>query len=99
LRRYRTDVLVAVAAILLAWMPRHPLDAQAPMVIEAQREVPLQTARAPVTDYLRREYDGSPILASMDSLSHYMQETSAIGLPIASFLHERNGDLWLDAIA
>jgi hypothetical protein len=99
LRRFRAGLLLAAAAILGAWILRHPFDTHAPMVIEAQREVPVQVARAPVTAYLAREYDGTPILASMDSLAHYMQETSAIGLPLASFLHEGNGDLWLDAIA
>jgi hypothetical protein len=28
-----------------------------------------------------------------------MQELSAIGVPLRSFVHEGNGDLWLDALA
>jgi len=35
----------------------------------------------------------------MEALGHYMQETSAIGLPLRAFLHEGNGDLWLDALS
>ena len=49
--------------------------------------------------YLATVYDGTPILASMGSLGHYMQETSSIGLGIRNFLHEGNGDLWIGALA
>jgi hypothetical protein len=55
--------------------------------------------RRAITEYLAASYDGTPILASMDSLGHYMQETSAIGLGVRNFVHEGNGDLWLDATA
>ena len=91
--------LVAVAVVGVACLMRPPLDQAAPMVIEAQREVPLQQARAPVTAYLAGAYDGAPILASMDALGHYMQETSAIGLPLRAYVHEGTGDLWIDALA
>jgi hypothetical protein len=69
------------------------------MVTEAQWEVPFHTARRTVTAYLSAHYDGTPILASMGSLAHYMQETADIGLPLRSFLHEGNGDLWSAALA
>ncbi len=64
------------------------------MVLEAQRERPSQLARAPVTAELAAHYDGEPILASMNSLGHYMQELSHVGLELHNFLDEGNGDLW-----
>lgn len=95
----RARAVVAMVVLALALWMRPPLDPTAPMVLEAQREVPLQHARQPVTAYLARSYDGAPILASMEALGHYMQETSQIGLELANFVHEGNGDLWLDALA
>jgi hypothetical protein len=95
----RLRAAVAAAIVATALIARPPLDPSAPMVLEAQREVPLQHARQPVTDYLAAHYDGAPILASMDALGHYMQETSRIGLDIRDYVHEGNGDLWLDALA
>lgn len=95
----RARMVVATAVVLIVLIMRPPLDRTAPMVIEAQREVPLQLERQPVTAYLARQYDGAPILASMDALGHYMQETSQIGLALCDFVHEGNGDLWLDALA
>ena len=90
----------AAAALLLAvvWL-RPPLDPEAPMVQEAQWETPYRLARAPVTAYLDRRWDGAPILASMGSLAHYMQQTSAIGLDIRDFVHEGNFNLWDAAVA
>jgi hypothetical protein len=89
---------VAVMALLgVSLVTRPPLSPRAPMVMEAQWEVPFSRDRRIVTNYLREHYDGTPIMASMGSLAHYMQETSAIGLAISNFLHEGNGDLWADA--
>ena len=51
-----------------------------------------------VTDCLARRSDGETIMASMGSLGHYMQEMSRDGFPIRDFLHEGNGDIWLDAL-
>jgi hypothetical protein len=69
------------------------------MVQEAQWETPWRLERRAVTAYLGAHYDGTPILASMGSLGHYMQETSSIGLHLADFVHEGNGDLWIAATA
>jgi hypothetical protein len=95
--RGRTLAALAVVAAALALRP--PLDSRAPMVIEAQRESPTREGRRAITRYLASSYDGTPILASMDSLGHYMQETSALGLGVRNFVHEGNGDLWFDALA
>jgi hypothetical protein len=93
----RLAALGAVVFLGGAMVARPPLSASAPMVTEAQWEVPFSRQRQPVTHYLRDHYDGTPIMATMGSLAHYMQETSSIGLSIANFLHEGNGDLWADA--
>jgi hypothetical protein len=91
----------SIAAVLLAgaalWQ-HPPLEARAPMVLEAQWETPFRLQRAAVTAYLAATYDGTPILASMGSLGHYMQETSHAGFRLADFLHEGNGDLWTAAL-
>jgi hypothetical protein len=51
-----------------------------------------------VTAYLQAHWDGQPIMASMGSLGHYMQELSLAGFNIRDFLHEGNGDLWKAAL-
>ena len=75
-----------------------PLDAAAPMVVEAQWDRPNAPVRQTVTDCLRAGYRGDTIMASMGSLGHYMQEASHDGFAIRDFLHEGNGDLWLAAL-
>lgn len=91
-RRTRALALVALAAGV--WVEQRPIDSRAPMVLEAQWEAPFREGRTLVTAYLHREFDGTPILASMGSLGHYMQETSHAGFRLRDFLHEGNGDLW-----
>jgi hypothetical protein len=90
----------AAAGLMLALtlVARPPLSSDSPMVVEAQWEVPYSNARQAVTQYLSEHYDGTPILASMGDLAHYMQQTMVIGLPLKAFLHEGNGDLWTDAV-
>jgi hypothetical protein len=68
------------------------------MVLEAQWETPFRLERESVTRVLVAQHDGTPILASMGSLGHYMQETSAAGLPLSTFLHEGNGHLFTAAV-
>jgi hypothetical protein len=90
--------LVLTGALGLVLVP--PLTPRAAMVAEAQWDRPNSVARARVTECvaaLRRP--GEPILASMGSLAHYMQELSAIGLGIRDFIHEGNGQDWIDAVA
>ena len=90
----------AAAVLLLGtglWT-RTPLDAGAPMVLEAQWETPWRLERREVTRVLAAVHDGTPILASMGSLAHYMQETAAAGFDLRDFLHEGNGDLWKVAL-
>lgn len=93
--RYRP--FAAAALLALAFYELHPLDARAPMVVEAQWDRPNMAARNHVTDCLRASWDGEKIMASMGSLGHYMQEASAEGFDIRDFLHEGNGDIWIAA--
>jgi len=78
---------------LMVWTVS-PLDSEAPMVRESQWERPFSQARRPVTLALKARWDGTPIMASMGSLGHYMQEMSRDGFVLANFLHEGNGDIW-----
>jgi hypothetical protein len=94
----RAQMLVAVLFVGCVWWNRPPLDRGAPMIIEAQRESPMRAGREAVTTQLLRRGDHSPILASMGSLGHYMQETAHAGFDLRDFLHEGNGDLWTEAL-
>jgi hypothetical protein len=97
-RVLRTPLALAIAATLgLALVP--PLSPHAAMVKEAQWDRPNSVERARVTACLAAaRRPGEPILASMGSLAHYMQELSAIGLGIRDFIHEGNGQEWIDAV-
>jgi hypothetical protein len=95
----RLQAVAALALVAATSWQRPPLDPRGAMVQEAQWETPFRVARRDVTQYLVREWDGTPILASMGSLGHYMQEASQEGFAIADFVHEGNGDLWLAARA
>jgi hypothetical protein len=91
-------LVAALLAALVVAFELHPMDATAPMVVEAQWDRPNVPARAHVTDCLRARYDGDTIMASMGSLGHYMQEASHAGFDVRDFLHEGNGDIWLAAL-
>lgn len=91
------DAAVAVTVVGLA-VTTKPIDAQAPMVQEAQWDVPFSLGRQNVTACLMREYRGERILASMGSLAHYMQELSLAGIDIRDFVHEGTLPYWQEAI-
>ena len=90
----------AAAAVMAVWLiaTAKPLNAQAPMVLEAQWDVPFSLGRRNVTACLAREYRGERILASMGSLAHYMQELSHAGINIRDFVHEGTLPYWQEAI-
>lgn len=94
----RLQPWAAVLFVGALWAQRSPLDPQAPMVLEAQWETPFRLQRTAVSRYLDGAYDDTPILASMGSLAHYMQEASAHGLRLNRFVHEGTGDLWTAAL-
>jgi hypothetical protein len=97
LARRAAPVAAALVALAFAYEMR-PLDASAPMVLEAQWDRPNVRARRHVTDCVRATYDGATIMASMGSLGHYMQEMASDGFALHNFLHEGNGDIWLAAL-
>ena len=45
-----------------------------------------------------RQYHGESVMVSMGSLGHYMQDLSRHGFRLRDFLHEGNGDVWLNAL-
>jgi hypothetical protein len=94
----RWHLVAAIACVGVAVRVVPPLDTAAPMVTEAQRERPASDARSAVTAALVAHWDGTPIMASMGSLGHYMQQLSWQGFAIKDFLHEGNGDVWVSAL-
>ncbi len=68
------------------------------MVVEAQLDREHAIGRRIVTEFLRGHRDRGLILASLGSLSHYVQELSRIGVNVRDVVHEGNGDLWTAAL-
>lgn len=98
-RRWMRAV-AATLVCLVSLIERPPLDAQAPMVTEAQWDRPSTAARTAVTACLAAGFKrpDDKILASMGSLAHYMQETSHAGFRLDDFVHEGTDDIWPDAL-
>ena len=96
--RGRTQRLALAAAGIVLAMTLRPLSATAPMVEEAQWDRANSAGRHKVTECLMLGYHHEPILASMGSLAHYMQELSSEGLGVRDFVHEGNLPYWQDAI-
>ena len=86
--------VAALAILALAGWSASPLDANAPVVVESQRDAANTAGRRAVTAYLAAHWDGQPIMMSMGSLGHYMQDMSRAGFRIRDFLHEGNGEIW-----
>ena len=97
-RARRLQPLFAAALLVVAAYELRPLDASAPMIAEARRDQPNATGRDAVTACLREQYRGGTVMASMGSLGHYMQDLSSAGFSLRDFLHEGNGDIWLNAL-
>jgi hypothetical protein len=94
----RFRIAAAAALLVLVLVETRPLDASAPMVLEAQLDRQHSRERGVVIGYLRTHRHGEKMLASLGSLSHFVQELSAIGVNIRDVVHEGNGDLWAAAI-
>jgi hypothetical protein len=88
----------AAAALAATVLAPGPFDSAAPMVVEAQWDRANGEGRARVAAYLRSNWNGGTIMASMGSLAHFMQELSRDNFRIRDFLHEGNGDIWLAAL-
>ena len=96
LRRYR--LVAATLLVALTLVETRPFSLSSPMVVEAQLDREHAVGRRTVTEFLRRHRDGGLIMASLGSLSHYVQELSWIGVNVRDVLHEGNGDLWTAAL-
>jgi hypothetical protein len=97
LPRRGRGVAGAIVIAIAAWSAR-PFDTQAPVVLESQRDARNTAGRRVVTRYLAAHWDGQPMMMSMGSLAHYMQDMSQAGFNIRDFLHEGNGEIWKYAI-
>jgi hypothetical protein len=89
---------IAAALVTSSLIESPPLSGRAPLIEEAQWDVPRSRERQAVTACLAPHYGGEKVMASMGSLAHYMQELSHEGFDIADFLHEGNGTLWTLAL-
>lgn len=85
---------LALAVLVLSIRETPPLDRQAPLVLESQREASNMTGRRAITAYLQAHYDDGGIMMSMGSLAHYMHDLSRAGFDLREFLHEGNGEIW-----
>lgn len=87
------------AALVIGWVlsQSSPLDRQAPLVTESQRDAAIRRDREAVTEYLRQHWDRTTIMMSMGSLAHYMHDLSHLGINIREFLQEGNEQLWVHA--
>jgi hypothetical protein len=92
----RVAVAVLLAAVTIGETP--PFPRTSPMLAEAQWDKPRSRERQNVTACLRAQYDGAPILASMGSLAHYMQETSHAGFNLRDYIHEGIGQIWTSSL-
>jgi len=96
--RARLGVLAAALLAAIAIIETPPFPQTSPMLAEAQWDRPRSRERQKVTACLRTQYDGAPILASMGSLAHFMQETSRAGFNIRDYIHEGIGQVWIDSL-
>ncbi len=96
LRRFAPAVALTLAILVVG--QTRPLDPQAPMVQEAQADRRYIEGRKRVTQCLAEQYHGETILMSMNSLAHYMQELSAIGIGLSELVHEGNHPIWDTAL-
>jgi hypothetical protein len=93
----RLQAAAALVVVALAAWQAPPFDAQAPVVIESQRDAANAAGRRLVTAYLETHWNGQPILMSMGSLGHYMHDLSRSSFAVKDFLHEGNGEIWVHA--
>ena len=98
LKARQARALLATALIASLAIESPLWDGSAPLIVEAQLDVPASLNRRAVTECLVREYRDEKILASMASLAHYMHELSQAGLDIADFVNEGNGVIWDTAL-
>jgi hypothetical protein len=94
--RKRAAAMLLATVLLASTLVESPpwSGSRAPVIEEAEWDVPVSLERRAVTQCLAPAYGGEKVLASMGSLAHYMQELSAQGFGISDFVNEGNGTLW-----
>jgi hypothetical protein len=91
---------LAAAALVVAALATGPRPFSAsPMVLEAQWDREHRLGRMQVSAYLQRHWNGQPIMGSMGSLAHYMQELSQEGFALDDFVHEGVGQLFPETLS
>jgi len=90
-------IIASLVVVVSVALQSAPFDAQAPMILEAQRDATNRIGRQAVTEYLRAHWDGTTIMMSMGSLAHYMHDLTELNLDIQDFLQEGNEQLWVQA--
>jgi hypothetical protein len=95
-RPVRIVVATLLAVVTFAETP--PFPRTSPMIAEAQWDIHHSRGRELVRACLREHYDGTPILASMASLAHFMQETSHAGFRVRDYIHEGIGQVWTSSL-
>jgi hypothetical protein len=96
-RRVRLVAGTLMSVLVLLETP--PFPQSSPMIAEAQWDKPRSRERQHVTACLQQQYDGAPILASMGSLAHFMQETSRAGFNLRDYVHEGIGQIWTASLS
>ena len=94
----RAQAAAGLAIVAIAAWQAPPFFERSAVVAESQRDAANFAGRRAVTAYLEQHWDGSPIMMSMGSLSHYMHDLSRSGFHIRDFLHEGNGEIWKYAV-
>lgn len=94
----KAHAFATLAVVGILGYDRQPLGLTSPMVAEAQWDRQNQAERRDVTACLVERWRGEPILVSMGSLAHYMQETSRDGFAIRHYIHEGVGEIWYEAL-
>ena len=89
-RKRIVSTLLAVVLLASTLFESPPWSAgRAPVIEEAEWDVPVSVERRAVTRCLAPAYGGEKVLASMGSLAHYMQELSAQGFAHLRFRQRR----------
>jgi hypothetical protein len=94
----RAQAAAGLAIVAIAAWQAPPFFERSAVLAESQRDAANFEGRGAVTAYLERHWDGSPIMMSMGSLSHYMHDLSRSGFHVRDFLHEGNGEIWKYAV-
>lgn len=94
----RLQAAAALIVVGVAVWQAPPFEQRPPMVTESLRDASNSAGRRAVTTFLLAHWDHEPIMMSMGSLAHYMQDLSLDGFRIRDFVHEGDGEIWRAAV-